>query len=80
MDSTIGFNRNLEPVELSGKRSTNFNQGTLDPDSVIREMILELYPNESVGPYFIAERLAEAGMSELKVLYSAGQLRFSDLV
>lgn len=49
-----------------GKRSkTYLNAGSLDPDGVIRDTILEMFPSSEGAPYEIAERLGEAGVKDL---------------
>lgn len=58
---------------------TFLNAGSLDPDNTIRDIITELYPEAADKPYRYAERLAEAGVSEMGRLHRAGQLRFGEL-
>src|ERR1700682_600293 len=47
------------------KMTTIFNVGSLDPDGSMRSMISELYSDGLTAPYTLAERLAEAGLSEM---------------
>jgi hypothetical protein len=44
---------------------TYLNAGSLDPDGVIRDVIVEMFPASEGSPYEIAERLAEAGIQVL---------------
>ena len=44
---------------------TYLNAGSLDPDGLIRDVIVETFPASEGSPYEIAERLAEAGIHVL---------------
>jgi hypothetical protein len=49
-----------------GKRTrTYLNAGSLDPDGILRDIILEYFPEEEGGPYEITERLGEVGVFAL---------------
>jgi hypothetical protein len=49
-----------------GKRTrTYLNAGSLDPDGILRDIVLEYFPQEQGGPYEITERLGEAGVLAL---------------
>ncbi len=61
------------------KTGTFLNVGSLDADGGIRDLISELYPEHAHNPYAYAERLAEAGVSEMGRLHQIGQLRFGEL-
>jgi hypothetical protein len=61
------------------KFGTVFNIGSLDPDGAIRMMVVELFPEARDAPYSYAERLAEAGVTEMGSLHEADQLRFGAL-
>ena len=67
----------LAPEGLSTR--TTFSTSTLDPNRLIHDAIVELYPEAANRPYAFAERLAEGGVSELGRLYDAKQLRFGDI-
>ncbi len=58
---------------------TVLNIGSLDKDGSIRNIVTELYPEAANTPYSVAERLAEAGVSEIGRLHESGQLRFGEL-
>lgn len=66
-------------AERGIRMKTFLNVGSFDGDGTIRNVILELYPNEPGTPYEIAERLAEAGVAEIGRLHDNDQLRFTDL-
>lgn len=61
------------------KTKTFLNVGSLDQDGSLRNVLQELFPDES-RPYALAERLAEAGMGYIGPLFEAGQFRISELV
>jgi len=61
------------------KTSTIFNVGSLDPNDLIKTLILNLYPEAADQPYRYAERLAEWGVSEMARLYENQNLKFSIL-
>jgi hypothetical protein len=77
----LAIKRGLEPVKAEQKR-TFVNVGSIDSDSTIRNLMLELYKGSggATEPYALAEQLAEAGMSELISLAAAGQFKLSDLL
>lgn len=58
------------------KFRTNWNTGSVDPDTSIRGLIVEFFPEVADRPYAFAQRLAEAGVRELSSLEQAGQLEF----
>lgn len=62
------------------KLRTFLGASGFDPDGSIRNMIAELYPEAADKPYAYAERLAEAGLQDMKALYDAGQLRLGELM
>ena len=51
------------PEHRRGK--TYINAGSLDPDGLIRDAVLETYGDRAGPPYEIAERLGEAGVLTL---------------
>lgn len=62
------------------KLRTFLGASGFDPDGAIRNMIAEMYPEAADRPYAYAERLAEAGLQDMKALYDAGQLRLGELM
>lgn len=62
------------------KLRTFLGASGFDPDGSIRGLISELYPEAGDKPYAFAERLAEAGIQDMKALYDAGQLRLGELM
>lgn len=62
------------------KTRTFLGSSSFDPDGSIRAMIQELYPDAGANAYGFAERLAEAGIQEMRALHSVGQLRLGELL
>ncbi len=54
-----------DPSEMTGV-STKWNVGTLDPDDVLRSMVLALSEEQVDRPYARAEARAAAGLQYLK--------------
>lgn len=67
----------LAPEGLNTR--TTFSASTLDPNRLIHDAIVELYPEAANRPYAFAERLAEAGVLELGKMYEAKDLKFGDI-
>lgn len=62
------------------KVGTILNVGSLDPDGLIQDIVIELYSDAESRPYRYVERLAEWGVAELGRLYENYALRFTDLL
>jgi hypothetical protein len=65
------LNKGIKPEKISGKKITTFNVGSLDPKKEIYFTIMALNPDIEKPIYKYAERLAEAGMTELVKIYQA---------
>ena len=54
-------------IDAEGHRrgKTYINAGSLDPDGIIRDAVLESFGDKAGSPYEIAERLGEAGIHAL---------------
>jgi hypothetical protein len=60
-------------------RTTFLNVGSLDKDGSLRNLITEIYPDSAERPYAMAERLAEAGLTEMGRQYENDQLQFGKI-
>ena len=65
---SLAFAHNLlkEPSEMTGV-STKWNVGTIDPDGLLRTMVVLLSDGNGERPYAHAEARAAAGLEYLKV-------------
>jgi hypothetical protein len=61
------------------KIETFLSVSTLDKDGMLRNLITELYPEARERPYAMAQRLAEAGLTEIGQLYENDELHFSEI-
>lgn len=59
--------RKLEPTDENLSRTTAYNAtGTLDVDGAIRAAVLAIRTDHDGRPYALVERLAEAGLREIR--------------
>lgn len=59
--------RKLEPTDESVSRTTAYNAtGTLDLDGAIRAAVIAIRSDHHGRPYALVERLAEAGLTEIR--------------
>jgi len=69
------------PEKVSGGKTTIFNVGSIDENQEISSAILALSPQIEVPVYVYAERLAEAGMTELVKIYRQNnRLNLSEII
>lgn len=74
------LSKQVTPPEITGKKSTIFNIGSIDPDKELYLAISCLMPDYEGSIYQMAERLADVGISELVVNYEQGTLDIVALI
>jgi hypothetical protein len=75
----IGFGRTPR-VGVRGDRKTMFAVGNLDPDSAIREAIVEIYPAARATPSRAAEDLAEQGLEIISESFEGEDISLAELL
>jgi hypothetical protein len=58
---------------------TVFGVSTIDSDGSLRDLLIELFPQEAERPYALAQRLAEAGVADIGRLHENNVLKFGNL-
>ena len=71
---------NVTPLDISEKKQTFLNVGSLDPDGEIASVINALKSDDEPSVYKFAERLADWGVTELTRQASKGPLNFSTII
>jgi hypothetical protein len=75
------LSKGIIPDKVSGGKTTIFNVGSIDENQEISSAILALSPQIDVPVFIYAERLAEAGMTELVKIYKLNnRLNLSEII
>lgn len=69
----VALRKELVPSEAALSRTTAYSAtGTLDPDGQIRAAVLALRTDHDGRPYALVERLAEAGLRDIRTHVESG--------
>ncbi len=69
----VALQKGLEPTAEGLSRKTYVNIGGLDRDGSLRAAVLQLRSDHGSRPYALLERLAEAGVEDMKAHFDAGR-------
>lgn len=69
----VALKKGLQPTDEGASRRTYVNIGGLDRDGSLRTAVLQLRADHDGRPYALAERLAEAGVEDMKAHFDAGR-------
>lgn len=61
-------------------RKNMYDVGGVDPSQVLRNIIVELFPEQAERPYAYMERLADAAFLGVGRLLNAGEFRLADVL